>query len=82
MLKLGGHRGSYGCCFDRDIPNRICAVEDKDGDNRYGQASKEQVADMLKRMLHIPRVICCLLWMQQMGWLLIVVFTNGQTDID
>lgn len=45
------HRSSFVSGYSR---YRICTVEDQMAITGNGQASKEQVADMLKRMLHIP----------------------------
>ena len=45
------HRSSFVSGYSR---YRICTFEDQMAITGNGQASKEQVADMLKRMLHIP----------------------------
>lgn len=47
----GGHRGSPDARYSGD---GVCTAEIKMAITGNGRASKEQVADMLKRMLHIP----------------------------
>ena len=79
MLKLGRAQGvAMAAALSRDIPiTEYAPLKIKMAITGNGQASKEQVADMLKRMLHIQRVICCLLWMQQMvGGCLLSLFAK------
>ena len=59
MLKLGRAQGvAMAAAFERGIIYPIteyATFKNKDGHHRNGQASKEQVADMLQRMLHFPK---------------------------
>lgn len=53
----------------RDIPvTEYAPLKIKMAITGNGQASKEQVADMLKRMLHIPDSEMGPLWMRRMPW--------------
>ena len=56
MLKLGRAQGvAMAAALSRDIPiTEYAPLKIKMAITGNGQASKEQVADMLKRMLHIP----------------------------
>lgn len=56
MLKLGRAQGvAMAAALTRDIPiTEYAPLKIKLAITGNGQASKEQVADMLKRMLHIP----------------------------
>ena len=56
MLKLGRAQGvAIVAALTRDIPvTEYAPLKIKMAITGNGQASKEQVADMLKRMLHIP----------------------------
>ena len=56
MLKLGRAQGvAIAAAIHRDIPiTEYAPLKIKMAITGNGQASKEQVADMLKRMLHIP----------------------------
>lgn len=56
MLKLGRAQGvAIVAALTRDIPvTEYALLKIKMAITGNGQASKEQVADMLKRMLHIP----------------------------
>lgn len=56
MLKLGRAQGvAIVAALMRDIPvTEYAPLKIKMAITGNGQASKEQVADMLKRMLHIP----------------------------
>lgn len=56
MLKLGRAQGvAMAAALNRDIPiTEYAPLKIKMAITGNGQASKEQVADMLKRMLHIP----------------------------
>ena len=56
MLKLGRAQGvAIVAALCRDIPvTEYAPLKIKMAITGNGQASKEQVADMLKRMLHIP----------------------------
>ena len=57
MLKLGrAQGGSNGSSVEPGYSNhRICPFEDKMAITGNGQASKEQVADMLQRMLRFSK---------------------------
>ena len=57
MLKLGRAQGvAMAAALHRDIPiTEYAPLKIKMAMTGNGQASKEQVADMLKRMLHIPQ---------------------------
>ncbi len=86
MLKLGRAQGvAMAAALSRDIPiTEYAPLKIKMAITGNGQASKEQVADMLKRMLHIPEsdmlpFYGCNRWV---GGCLLSLFTNGQTDID
>ena len=58
----------------RDIPvTEYAPLKIKMAITGNGQASKEQVADMLKRMLHIPESEMGPLWMLPMHWGLHIV---------
>lgn len=56
MLKLGRAQGvAIAAALNRDLPiTEYAPLKIKMAITGNGQASKEQVADMLKRMLHIP----------------------------
>lgn len=67
--------------LSRDIPiTEYAPLKIKMAITGNGQASKEQVADMLKRMLHIPESDMLPLWMQQMGWRLLIVIIYKWAD--
>lgn len=57
MLKLGRAQGvAMAAALSRDIPiTEYAPLKIKMAITGNGQASKEQVADMLQRMLHIPK---------------------------
>ena len=57
MLKLGRAQGvAMAAALSRDIPiTEYAPLKIKMAITGNGQASKEQVADMLRRMLHIPQ---------------------------
>ena len=57
MLKLGRAQGvAMAAALNRDIPiTEYAPLKIKMAITGNGQASKEQVAEMLKRMLHIPQ---------------------------
>lgn len=68
MLKLGRAQGvAMAAALSRDIPiTEYAPLKIKMAITGNGQASKEQVADMLKRMLHIPDNEMLPLWMLPM----------------
>lgn len=82
MLKLGRAQGvAMAAALSRDIPiTEYAPLKIKMAITGNGQASKEQVADMLKGCYIYRRVICCLLWMQQMGWRLLIVIICKWAD--
>lgn len=82
MLKLGRAQGvAMAAALSRDIPiTEYAPLKIKMAITGNGQASKEQVADMLKGCYIYRRVICCLLWMQQMGWRLLIVIIYKWAD--
>ena len=54
--RLGHGLLRHGCCPERDIPiTEYAPLKIKMAITGNGQASKEQVADMLQRMLHFPK---------------------------
>ncbi len=57
MLKLGRAQGvAMAVALSRDIPiTEYAPLKIKMAITGNGQASKEQVADMLQRMLHFPK---------------------------
>lgn len=57
MLKLGRAQGvAMAAALSRDIPiTEYAPLKIKMAITGNGQASKEQVADMLQRMLHFPK---------------------------
>ncbi len=62
--------------LSRDIPiTEYAPLKIKMAITGNGQASKEQVADMLQRMLRFSKMICLLLWMQQMVWQRLIVIS-------
>lgn len=75
MLKLGRAQGvAIVAALCRDIPvTEYAPLKIKMAITGNGQASKEQVADMLKRMLHIPASEWGLLWMRLMLLPLLIV---------
>ena len=77
MLKLGRAQGvAIVAALCRDIPvTEYAPLKIKMAITGNGQASKEQVADMLKRMLHIPESEMGLSWMLPMRWELRTVTT-------
>ena len=60
MLKLGRAQGvAMAAALSRDIPiTEYAPLKIKMAITGNGQASKEQVADMLQRMLHFPKRKC------------------------
>ena len=70
MLKLGRAQGvAMAVALSRDIPiTEYAPLKIKMAITGNGQASKEQVADMLQRCCAFPKRICLLLWMQQTDW--------------
>ena len=71
MLKLGRAQGvAMAVALSRDIPiTEYAPLKIKMAITGNGQASKEQVADMLQRMLRFPKEdMPKLLWMQQTDW--------------
>ena len=69
MLKLGRAQGmAMAAALSRDIPiTEYAPLKIKMAITGNGQASKEQVADMLQRMLHFPKEECPYLWTLPMG---------------
>lgn len=65
MLKLGRAQGvAMAAALSRDIPiTEYAPLKIKMAITGNGQASKEQVADMLQRMLHFPKKKCRYFWM-------------------
>ena len=82
MLKLGRAQGvAMAVALSRDIPiTEYAPLKIKMAITGNGQASKEQVADMLQRMLRFSKMICLLLWMQQMGWQRLIVISCKWDD--
>ena len=71
MLKLGRAQGvAMAVALSRDIPiTEYAPLKIKMAITGNGQASKEQVADMLQRMLHFSeRRYACLSWMRRTVW--------------
>ena len=70
MLKLGRAQGvAMAVALSRDIPiTEYAPLKIKMAITGNGQASKEQVADMLQRMLHLAKEECLFSWMLQMDW--------------
>ena len=75
MLKLGRAQGvAMAAALSRDIPiTEYAPLKIKMAITGNGQASKEQVADMLQRMLHFPKEDMPTFWMQRTGLLLPIV---------
>jgi crossover junction endodeoxyribonuclease RuvC len=70
MLKLGRAQGvAMAVALSRDIPiTEYAPLKIKMAITGNGQASKEQVADMLQRMLHFPKEEMLPLWMRRTVW--------------
>lgn len=80
MLKLGRAQGvAMAAALSRDIPiTEYAPLKIKMAITGNGQASKEQVADMLQRMLHFRRRKCPYSWMPPTGLPLpTAIFCNG-----
>lgn len=74
MLKLGRAQGvAMAAALSRDIPiTEYAPLKIKMAITGNGQASKEQVADMLHVCFTLQRRICLYLWMPQTDWLLLI----------
>lgn len=77
MLKLGRAQGvAMAVALSRDIPiTEYAPLKIKMAITGNGQASKEQVADMLQGCYGSQKMICLLLWMQQMVWQRLIVIS-------
>lgn len=77
MLKLGRAQGvAMAAALSRDIPiTEYAPLKIKMAITGNGQASKEQVADMLQRMLHFAKEDMPVLWMLPTDWQLLIVIS-------